>query len=214
MENYTFLRNTWKGKFIKQSAAHITLANAELSEKTRLLLKNLGLPIILPNENKISFLPFTYLSRVQIRDKSFYVIGDFSSDLSGVTLLGIEIHTEELYLIFTTLNDERFYYFINQGLEQFLTCLAHFNIYQEGENTRIEKQKKPNLNDTKTIYNRLISTLKQVDQKAFDDKGSYWNQILFGIQLEVESLDKDERETYSQSNDKEFPQITRDDLPF
>jgi len=209
-----FIQNHWKGKLIKQSAAHITLVDVELSEKTRLLLKNLGLPIILPNENKISFLPFTYLLRTQIRDKHFYIIGDFSSGLSGVTLLSIEIQTEQLYLIFRNLNNERFYYFINQSLEQFLICLAHFNIYQEGENTRIEEQRKPNLYDAKTVYNRLTNMLKQVDKKAFEDKGSYWNQVLFGIQLEVESLENDERETYSQSNDKEFPRITRDDLPF
>ena len=74
METMKFIQEHWKGKLITQGAPHFTLEGFDLSENTIHLLSKVGLPIILPIEKKISFLPFTYLSKIQVRDKSFYII--------------------------------------------------------------------------------------------------------------------------------------------
>ena len=94
-----FIQNHWKGKLIKHSSAHITLADTMLDDSTRRLLEQVGLPVIMPSEEIISFLPFSHLSKFRDRDKDFYIMGDLSVNLSGIMLLGLEMQSGVVYAI-------------------------------------------------------------------------------------------------------------------
>ena len=133
-----FIQNHWKGKLIKHSSAHITLADTMLDDSTRRLLEQVGLPVIMPSEEIISFLPFSHLSKFRDRDKDFYIMGDLSVNLSGIMLLGLEMQSGVVYAIRKAREQSTICFFVNSSLYQFLMCLATFNIYEDKEAAKID----------------------------------------------------------------------------
>ena len=208
-----FLKTYWKDKLIEHSAAYITLANIELSEITRLILGKTGLPVIMPSEMRISFLPFTHLTEMEVKDKEFYVIGDFSPGLSGVALLAIEKKSECIYIIDKHKDIETSYNFVNQSLYQFLMCLAIFNIREEKIAQRIKENYITTGTELRSEYNAIVNEVSQIDEKAVLTEGFFWWYVLNNARWEVEAREHDEKIPYNE-NKKGFPQITGDDLPF
>ena len=194
METMKFIQEHWKGKLITQGAPHFTLEGFDLSENTIHLLSKVGLPVILPIEKKISFLPFTYLSKIQVRDKSFYIIGDFSPSLSGVALLAIEIGSENMYTISKNHEKEYFHIFMNQSLGQFLMCLAHYNIFEERLHQRQKAYYRQTASEARAEYEALKEQLHNIDAKAIENQGVHWGHCLYLSNMDVEAIEFDEED--------------------
>ena len=219
MTKYDFIKDYWKEKLIKHSSAHITLADTMLDDSTRNLLKEVGLPIILPEEGVTSFLPFNHLSKINTTYQEFYIVGDVSANLSGVRLLGIEVQSGAIYTIRKTRDQSTLCSFANDSLYQFIYCLAHYNILQEEDNKRVKEGYKETATQARKEYEEFKQKLIEIDKSALPEHntGAYWNHILFNIRTAVESIEDDEKEgPYPPLGDDEdrFLDISREDLPF
>ena len=137
-------------------------------------------------------MPFTYLPKIQVRDKTFYIIGDCSPSLSGGALLCIEIGSEKIYRISKNYEKEYFYVFMNTNLEHFLLFLAHYNIVLEEENKRIEAKQRQTATEARAEYEALKDQFNQIDSKAIADRGFGWGHILDLFRMDVESLEYEE----------------------
>ena len=212
-KDYTLIEATWKDKLVCQGVTHTTLEDIELSEDTRFILGKIGLPVIMPIEKKVSFLPFTFFNKTRVGEKEFYIIGDFSSGLSGITLLGVSIGNEYIYRITKDYEGKNCYYFVNQSLYQFLMFLAIFNIREEKISQRIDENYIATGAELRTEYKTMVNEMNQIDEKAILTGGAYWWHKLNDIRWTVEAREEEENTPYDE-NKKEFPQITGDDLPF
>jgi len=211
MEKYNFIQNHWKGKLIKHSSAHITLASTMLDDSTKNLLEQVGLPIIMPSEDVISFLPFSHLSKFKDKGKDFYIMGDLSANLSGIMLLGLEMQSGTIYAIRKTREQSVICFFVNSSLYQFLMCLATFNMYEDKEAAKIDNPDK--LEEVKLDYQKLESKMNNIDVKAITLKDYFWGEKLYHIRSNIEMLELDKEIPYSSDGD-EFPDISVEDLPF
>ena len=97
-----------------------------------------------------------------------------------------------MYTISKNYEKEYFYIFMNQSLGQFLLCLAHYNLFQAAENTRIKESQRQTAKDARAEYEALKEKLHNIDTKAVENEGLYWGQCLFGLLIHVESLEEDE----------------------
>ena len=206
-----FIQNHWKGKLIKHSSAHITLADTMLDDSTRRLLEQVGLPVIMPSEEIISFLPFSHLSKFRDRDKDFYIMGDLSVNLSGIMLLGLEMQSGVVYAIRKAREQSTICFFVNSSLYQFLMCLATFNIYEDKEAAKIDDPDK--LEEVKLDYQKLKNKMSNIDAKSIALKDYFWGEKLYHIRSSIEMLELDKEIPYS-SDGEEFPDISIEDLPF
>ena len=192
MKKSQFLIEHWGDRLIKLSKGNVNKQSLELTEKTIDLLSTVGLPVILSTELKKSFLPFTYFSKMQVQDKNFYIIGDISSSLSGIVLLGLEIGSENVYEISRNHETKYAYYFMNENLEQFLLFLAHYNIVLEEENKRIKTKQRQTAEEARAEYEALKDQFNQIDSKATVDIGFGWGHLLDLFRMDVLSLEYEE----------------------
>lgn len=208
-----FIKKHWQAKLIRHSAGYSTLQDINLTSEAQIILEEIGLPIILPSEYKQSFLPFTFLQQLTVQDKDFYIIGDISLNLSGVTLLAINKDDGEIYQILKNHDHVYSYYFTNQSLTQFLLCLAYYNIFQDKVKNNTKSSHTKILNKKKEAFQQLKNTLIDIDEKAINDIGSLWGQYIEDLRLDIIITERDLNIPAS-SSEQGFPTITPEDLPF
>lgn len=187
---YDFLKDCWKDKLILHKGGYITLSKIEVSKidkPTLSILEEIGLPVILPSELLISFLPFTHFSFLKTDNKEFVLIGDFSPDLSGKVFLGVDVLDKkgEVYEISKDHQDKLSYNFVNKSLYQFLMFLAHYNRILEKDKQRIAENLPETLEQLKLEYEELKNTFNEIDNKPLQIQGTYWWWIIDEMRAQV-----------------------------
>ena len=187
---YDFLKNLWKNKLIQFKGDYITQSNAEVSKldnATRTILEKVGLPVILPSELLICFLPFTHLSNIKVREREFLLFGDFSPDLAGRVFLGIDVgnQTGEIYEISKNHQNELTYGFVNQSVYQFLMFLAHYYKILEKDKQRIAEKRPETLLQLKDDHETLKNIFNQIDDRPLQIQGSYWWWVIDEMRSQV-----------------------------
>ena len=165
MIDYTILE-LWEQQDIKCVTAHIDKSKMGLSDELADFLDHTGLPLINSGNGK-RFLPFTYLSLVKVKDKDFYLLGDYSWNFRGISFIGLATAQEKVYSI--SIKDN-LYDIVNDTLHQFLRCLACYNLFLRKYNGSMVIIKK----DFRQDYQRLKEELTGIDNNAMSSKKSFW----------------------------------------
>jgi len=169
MTDYSLIKNTWKNDLIRYSGLNKNQKNIKISDENKYTLEKVGLPIILNNLN-YSLLPFTFLSKLEINNRFFYLLGDIGTIKKGVCFLGLEKSSEKIFhlCLHETNNSITF---LNQSLYSFLMCLTYYSNFIRTKysfpSAEVKKQ-------VQTDYHKLIDNMMTVDHKAMEDPNCFW----------------------------------------
>ena len=187
MKDYTLIKKTWKGKLISHLDASVSLEAINMSEENKHLLEYAGLPLEQSNGHK-KLLPFSFFPSLAIQGKEFYLLGDIGSITMGVSFIGLDKVSEEIYNIYLDNNDKSTYSFINQSLYQYLMCFAYYTNFITTDYPEVSPEScKPSVYrgkiQVRADYQQLKDNLTSIDPKAMANPSNFWASEVFGIQV-------------------------------
>jgi len=212
MKDYSLIENTWQGDLVKHYFADSTLSQIKISDEDKHILEHIGLPLM-RSIGGLEFLPFTFYQELTIGDKDFYLLGDTGIKLAGIKFVGLEIEVGSIYHLVRDKGQKLHYRFLNQGLYQYLMCLAYYINFIKTEyphpSNEVNKQ-------VQSDYQKLINNMTKVDAKAMEYPNCFWFDQVDRLKVSGYGDYLTDREIPTDENLRTYTQeeIDNMDLPF
>ena len=118
----------------------------------------------------------------------FYLLGDIGSITMGVSFIGLDKVSEEIYNIYLDNNDKSTYSFINQSLYQYLMCFAYYTNFITTDYPEVSPEScKPSVYrgkiQVRADYQQLKSNMASIDAKAMTELNGFWADAVDRIQV-------------------------------
>lgn len=205
------IKAIWQKQHIIPVTLFANLDKLFLSQELKLFLRDIGLPLIKPEDGQ-SFLPFTFLHLINAQDKKFYLLGDVSLNFVGTSFLGLEKDNESIYRIWLNNDNEFTYTFANQSLYQFLLCLSHYNAFEQKYDGSSEVVGE----EIRKDYQKLQEGFRRIDLQAMSQRDYFWKHRIEVMEVGGYGDYLTGREFPTMENPPTFTQdeIDNMDLPF